>query len=268
MGVSVSDPCSREFAVAALGAALTIDLDRAGSVHTHFTETRMRRTLVVSMALLAVVNAPAAAQTCLGLASHANGQMQVAGNASFTDLSNSFGGSFGYGQPAGVFANAQVGTTSYDGLDGSAMDLGVQGGYQLTVGQAQMQLCPVASFGVGMGPKDIGGTGVDASSTHGTLGLALGKVMGPNPKMKFVPNAGLGLVYSKQKLDDGTTSVEASETYGLASIGVGLIFNSNIAVRPSISIPLGSDLSNDPTFGLTVAYNFGSSSRPAPARKR
>jgi len=86
--------------------------------------------------------------------------------------------------------------------------------------------------------------------------------------MKFFPNAGLGLVYSKQKLDDGTTSVEASETYGLASIGVGLIFNSNIAVRPSISIPLGSDLSNDPTFGLTVAYNFGSSSRPAPARKR
>ena len=114
----------------------------------------MRRTLLVSMALLAVVSAPAAAQTCLGLASHANGQMQVAGNASFTDLSNSFGGSFGYGQPGGVFANAQIGTTSFDGLDGSATDLGVQGGYQLTVGQAQMQLCPVASFGVGMGPKD------------------------------------------------------------------------------------------------------------------
>jgi hypothetical protein len=47
---------------------------------------------------------------------------------------------------------------------------------------------------------------------------------------------------------------------------VGLIFNSNIAVRPSVSIPLGSDLSNDPTFGLTVAYQFGSKS--APARKR
>ena len=84
--------------------------------------------------------------------------------------------------------------------------------------------------------------------------------------MKFVPNAGLGLVYSKQKLDDGTTAIEASETYGQASIGVGLIFSSNIAVRPSISIPLGSDLSNDPTFGVTVAYNFGS--KAAAARKR
>ena len=41
----------------------------------------MRRTLVVSLALIAVVNAPAAAQTCLGLSSHSTGQMQVAGNA-------------------------------------------------------------------------------------------------------------------------------------------------------------------------------------------
>ena len=227
----------------------------------------MRRTLVVSMALFAVVNAPAAAQTCLGLPSHANGQMQVAGNATFTDLYNSFGGSVGYGQPAGVFANAQIGTTSYDGLDGSQIDLGAQAGYQLTVGRvAQAQVCPVASFGVGMGPNDIDGFGTDASSTRGSLGIAVGKVMGANPKMKIVPNAGLGLAYQKQKLDDGVSAVEASETYGLASIGLGLIFNSNIAVRPSVSIPLGSDLSNDPTFGLAVAYNFGSKS--APARKR
>jgi len=226
----------------------------------------MRRTLVVALALVAVVNAPAAAQTCLGLASHATGRMQVSGNAQFSDVSNSFGGSFGYGQPAGIFANAQLGTTSYDGGVGSATDLGLQGGYQLTVGNARMQVCPVASFGVGMGPKDIGGFGVDMSSTRGTLGFAVGKEMGANPKMKIVPNGSLGLAYNKQKLDDGTTTLEASETYGQASIGVGLIFNSNIAVRPSISIPLGSDLSNDPTFGLTVAYNFGS--KAAPARKR
>jgi outer membrane autotransporter protein len=136
----------------------------------------------------------------------------------------------------------------------------------LTVGSAQASVCPVASFGVGMGPNDIGGTGIDASSTRGTLGLAVGKVMGANPKMKIVPNAGLGLAYQKLSQDDGTTSLSESETYGLASIGVGLIFNSNIAVRPSVSIPLGSDLSNDPTFGLTVAYSFGSKS--AASRKR
>jgi hypothetical protein len=224
----------------------------------------MRRTLVVSLALFAVVNAPAAAQTCLGLPSHSNGQMQVTGNATFTDLSNSFGTSIGYGQPAGIFGNAQLGTTSYDGLDGSAIDLGAQAGYQLTVSQAQV--CPVASFSLGMGPNDVDGAGTDVSSRQGTIGFAVGKVMGSNPKMKLVPNAGLGLAYRKQKLDDGTSSIEASETYGQASVGLGLIFNSHLAVRPSISIPLGSDFSNDPSFGLSVAYNFGSKS--APARKR
>jgi hypothetical protein len=225
----------------------------------------MRRTLVVALALVAVVNAPAAAQTCLGLPSHSNGQMQVSGNAAFTNLANSFGAGFGYGQPGGIFGSAQLGTTSYDGFNGSAIDLGAQAGYQLTVSQAQV--CPVASLSLGMGPKDVDVAGTDVSSRQGTIGFAIGKVMGANPRMKFVPNAGLGLAYRKLKLDDGTNpAVEASETYGQASVGVGLIFNSHIAVRPSISIPLGSDASNDPTFGLTVAYNFGSKS--APARKR
>ena len=228
----------------------------------------MRRTLVVSMALLAVVNAPAAAQACLGLPSHENGRMQVTGNAAFTDLSNSFSGSFGYGQPAGLFGSAGLGTTSYDGFDGSALDLGVQGGYQLTIGKvAQAQVCPVASFSLGMGPKDVDLGGTDVSSQQGSIGFAVGKLMGANPRLKIVPNAGLGLAYRKQKLDDSTNpALENSETYGLASVGVGFIFNSNIAVRPSVSIPLGSDFSNDPTFGLTVGYNFGSKS--APARKR
>ena len=224
----------------------------------------MRRTFVVALALVAVVNAPAAAQTCLGLPSHSNGQMQVTGNASFTDLSNSFGAGIGYGQAAGIFGSAHLGTTSYDGFDGSAIDLGARAGYQMTVSQAQV--CPVASLTLGMGPKDVDGAGTDVSSRTGTLGFAVGKVMGANPRMKIVPNAGLGLAFGNMKLDDGTSSVEASETYGQASLGLGLIFNSHLAVRPSISIPLGSDLNNDPTFGLTVAYNFGS--KAAPARKR
>jgi len=231
----------------------------------------MRRTLVVSMALFAVVNAPAAAQTCLGLPSHANGQMQVGGAASFSDVYNSFGASFGYGQPGSVFGKATLGRTSYDGLDGSATDIGAQVGYQMTVGRsAQASVCPVASLSLGMGPNDVDAGGTDVSGRQGSIGFAVGKVMGGSPRMQIVPNAGLGLAYRKDKLDDGTNPAqENSETYGLASVGVGLIFNSNIAVRPSVSIPLGSDLSNDPTFGLSVAYNFGTKASPARnARKR
>jgi hypothetical protein len=36
------------------------------------------------------------------------------------------------------------------------------------------------------------------------------------------------------------------------------VFNRQISVRPTVDIPVGSDLINDPTFGITVGYNFGS----------
>lgn len=216
----------------------------------------MRRTLVASLVLFAAVSAPAAAQTCLGLASHSAGQMQVAGNASFSDLTNAFGGTFGYGLPSGVFGKAGVATTSYDGVDGSAIDLGAQVGYQMSVGKAA-QICPVASLGLGMGPKDIDAAGSDLSSRQGTLGVAVGTSMSASPRMQIVPAASLGLAYRSEKIEDATGSLDASETYGQASLGVGVVFNSNITVRPSVSIPLGSDFSNDPTFGLTMGINFG-----------
>ena len=68
----------------------------------------MRRSLVVSLALLAIVQSPAVAQTCLGLASFSHGHMQVSGNGQFADGMNRFGAGFSYGLPASVFAGAQT----------------------------------------------------------------------------------------------------------------------------------------------------------------
>ena len=265
MGVSVSDPCTREFAVAAPGAALTIDLDRAGSVHTSSTETSMRRSLVVSLAMLALVNAPAVAQTCLGLASYSSGNMQVSGNGQFAEGANRFGAGFNYGLPASVFAGAQISTTSFDGADASSLGIGANVGYQLSLGKAaNIHVCPTASLELGMGPDDDA-LGINASSRAANVGFSLGTTMGASPRMQIVPSAGLGLAYLKLKVEDATTTSELSDTYGQARLGVGFIFNQQIAVRPSIDIPLGLD-NSDPTFGLTVAYSFGS--KPAPARKR
>jgi len=225
----------------------------------------MRRTLFVSMALVAAVNAPAVAQTCLGSASFSNGNMQVSGNGQFTEGVNRFGAGFAYGIPAGVFAGAQLSTTSYDGADASSMGIGANVGYQLNLGKsANIHVCPVASFELGMGPDDEA-TNTDASSQNATLGFSVGKVMGNTPRMQIIPSVGLGLAYSKLKVEDATTSSELSDTYGQAQLGVGLVFNQSIAVRPSVSIPLGLD-GSDPTFGLTVAYSFGS--KAAPSRRR
>ena len=225
----------------------------------------MRRSLVVSLALLAMVWSPAVAQTCLGLASFSQGHMQVSGNGQFTEGSNRFGAGFNYGLPASVFGGAQISTTSFDGADASSLGIGANVGYQLSLGKAaNVHVCPTASLELGNGPDD-NAAGINASSRAANVGLSLGTTMGANPRMKIIPTAGLGLAYSKLKLDDGTTTTELSDTYGQARLGVGILFNQQIAVRPSVDIPLGLDNSN-PTFGLTVAYSFGS--KPAPARRR
>ncbi len=219
----------------------------------------MRRTLVVSMALLAVVNAPAAAQACLGLASFSNGNMQVSGNGQFTEGANRYGAGFNYGIPASVFAGAQISTTSFDGAEASSLGIGANLGYQLSLGKAaNVHVCPVASLELGMGP-DVDSTattpGSNASSRLANLGFSVGTTMAASPRMQIIPSVGLGLAYSQLRLEGATTN--PSETYGQAQLGVGLVFNQTIAVRPSVSIPLGLE-GSDPTFGLTVAYSFGS----------
>jgi hypothetical protein len=217
----------------------------------------MRRSLVVSLALLAIVRAPAVAQTCQGLASFSTGQMQATGNASFGNGQNSFGATFAYGQSAGAFGGIGIGTTSIDAFNASSFDVGVAGGYQMTAGKARkIHVCPVANFGLGMGPKDVGGSGVDMSSTTGGMGVALGTSLPSGPRMQIIPTGGLGFQYLKVKADNGTNSTSASDTYGVMDLGVGFIFNSQIAVRPGVSIPLGL-AGGETSFGLTVGYNFG-----------
>jgi hypothetical protein len=220
----------------------------------------MRRSLVVSLALLAIVRSPAVAQSCQGLASFSAGQMQVAGNAQFPEGGNVWGGSFSYGMPSGVYAGADVSTTSFDGLDQSSLGIGAHAGYQMKLGRTgKLSLCPVARLALGMGPDDEAAD-INSSSTDMHFGLALGTEMGTSQQVRILPTAGLGLQYTKLKIEDtspGGASLEGSETYGLARLGVGFVFNQQISVRPTIDIPVGSDLVNDPTFGITVGYNFG-----------
>jgi hypothetical protein len=229
----------------------------------------MRRSLVVSLALLAIVRAPAVAQTCQGLASFSAGQMQVAANAQFPEGAKVWGGSFSYGMPSGVYAGADLSTLSIDNDGGSSLGIGAHAGYQMKLGRTgKMNLCPVASLALGMGPDDEAND-INGSSTDVHFGLALGTDMGSTPRMRIIPTAGLGLQYTKLKIEDtspGGATFEGSETYGLARLGVGFVFNQQISVRPTIDIPVGSDLINDPTFGLSVGYNFGS--KGAAARRR
>lgn len=225
----------------------------------------MRRSLVVFLALMATLSAPAVAQTCLGLASYSEGPLQVTGSGWLANEASSVGAGFGYGLPASVFGGLAIGSTSNEAINGSSLELGANVGYQIPLGKSgQAHLCPVAAFGVGIGPKNTFNSGVDRSNQTASVGLALGTSFLASPRMKIIPTVGLAYAYRQDKAENsaGASLFEISDNYARVQLGVGVVLRSNISVRPTADIPLGLD-GRDPTFGITVGYNFGSSHRAA-----
>jgi hypothetical protein len=219
----------------------------------------MRRILLLSLALpFTLLTTKAAAQTCVGMPSFASGKMQVTGGGSFADGASSFGGTFGYGTPKGLYGKAGLGTTSYDAFNGSSFDLNLGGGYQIPLQTSRTaELCPVASLSIGSGPNDVLGSGVDMSSRTFAFGATVGALVGRSSRMQIVPNASFQFANTRLSVDDGTNSAAGSESYGLLTLGTGFVINSRFSVNPSISIPVGLSGSST-SFGLNGAINFGS----------
>ena len=176
----------------------------------------MRRTLLLSLVLpLSLLTTKAVAQTCVGMPSFASGQMQIAGGGSFADGTSSFGGTFGYGTPKALYGKAGIGTTSYDGFDGSSFDLSVGGGYQVPLQTSRTaELCPIASLSIGSGPNDIVGSGVDMSSRTFALGASVGALVGHSTQVRILPNASFQFANTRVSLDDGTTQRPAPRAMG------------------------------------------------------
>jgi hypothetical protein len=217
----------------------------------------MRRILILSLALPLLLGSKAAAQACAGMPSFSSGPMQITAGGSFADGASSFGGTFGYGMPSGLYGKAGVGTTSYDAFDGSSFDFGVGGGYQIPLHTSRRaELCPIASLSFGSGPNDVIGSGVDMSSRNIAFGAAVGALVGHSSQMQILPNASFQFANTRLEINDGTTSTAGSESYGLLTLGTGFVFNSRFSLNPSLSIPMGLD-GSDMAFGVNGAINFG-----------
>jgi hypothetical protein len=217
----------------------------------------MRRIFILSLALPFYLSAQAAAQTCVGMPSFSSGHMQISGGGQFADGANSFGGTFGYGTPKGLYGKAGIGTTSYDAFNGSSFDFNLGGGYQVPLHASRTaELCPVASLSLGSGPNDVLGSGVDLSNRTFAFGASVGAVLGRNPQLRFLPNAAFQFANTRATVNDGTTSASDSQSYGLLTLGTGFVFNSRFSLNPSLSFPIGLDGGNT-TFGLMGAMNFG-----------
>jgi hypothetical protein len=185
--------------------------------------------------------------------------VQVSGKGSLTSASTSFEAGLGFGLPASVFGSVAFGTTSNDNFGGSSREVGATVGYQIALGRTgAIQLCPVASFGLGFGPKNTFNSGVDRSQETATVGLAMATSFLANPRMKIVPSVGLSYAYRQDQAENnaGASLFQIAHHYALAQLGVGLVLDSNISVRPGVEIPFSLNV-NDPSFALTVSYGFG-----------
>ena len=185
------------------------------------------------------------------------GRCRSAAGGQFADGTSSFAGTFGYGQPKGLYGKAALGTTSYDGLDGSSLDLGATGGYQVALKTAKpAEFCPVASLSIGSGPNDVAGTGIDMSSRTFSFGAAVGAVLSQTRRCRSCPTRASSSPTPASRWTTAPTSASGSESYGLLTLGTGFVFNSRYSLNPSINIPVGLDGSST-SFGLAGAMNFG-----------
>jgi hypothetical protein len=219
----------------------------------------MRRSLGLLLAMLAMAQSPAMAQTCMGLASYTSGPIQVTASGSFNDVSNTFGTTAGYGIPSGVYGSVEVTTTAYEPMDGSTLGFAARAGYQVNLGKTgRTQICPSAGFAIGLGPNDAA-AGIDQFGRSFTVGLNVGTELASNPRMVVVPSAGFSYAHSTQRAENnaGTELFEIPDSYLLAQIGVGLVLNRRVSVRPAIDIPLGRLESSHPDISLTLGYSFG-----------
>jgi hypothetical protein len=214
----------------------------------------MRRSLVTVLALVALVRTPAAAQTCMGLASFRHAPFQMTGSGRFSQLSNTFGATLGYGLPFGPYGTVGVSSTAYDGVNGSALTVGARAGFQLMLGKAQF--CPNAGYSLEMGPND-GGAGVDLLNRRANFGLQVGTVLSAGPRLQVVPSVGMSYVRARATAENssGATLYDIPDEYGMADLGLGIVLTKQISVRPGLEIPLGLE-GRETSVGLTVGYNW------------
>ena len=217
----------------------------------------MRRTLLASLVLFAVARTPAAAQTCMGLASFNTAPVQFTGSGQLTQLKTSVAATAGYGIPSSLWGVIGLSRSMNDDVESHRLGMSARVGYQVALDPLhRIEVCPTVSFGLGLGPD---APGVDRFGRTASVGVSAGMTWTANPRMHVVPSAGLSYAHGLEKAENatGTTLFRISSSYALLQAGVGIILNSTLSLRPSVEIPFGLD--GTPTVGFTVGYNFGRS---------
>ena len=218
---------------------------------------RVRLRLLPAIATLVVVALPSSllGQACLGQPSFALNHLQMTAGANFDKTSTSFGANFISGSES-VFGGIGIGGATFDGFEGSSLLAGATAGFQVPLTDGGAQICPIVSAQFGFGPNDFDGLGTDFTSRGVNFGIAAGGEMFKSERIAVLPSASIAFAYAEGRFDGVGGSVTTSDTYALAGLALGFLISDKLAVRPSVSFPIGLE-DADPVFGIGFALNYG-----------
>jgi hypothetical protein len=222
----------------------------------------MIRSLAYAIAVttIAVSPAVASAQTCAGAPAITSASpVNMGANAGFNSDVTTFGATLSAGTDK-AFGAVGVSRAAYDieGLDGAdSTILSVVGGLQFApASNAKIAFCPVVAFQKDFGPNDLGGSGIDVSSSAFGGGGSLGLIAYDSGTMKIIPTAGVRVYRATTKLEFDGASASESDTVGLLNLGVGFLLNERFSVIPTVQIPFGVD-DGKASFGVAGVFSFG-----------
>lgn len=217
----------------------------------------MRRKTIVLAAVLALAPVAAArAQSCMGSIDLT--PMQVGGELGSQNDVTSLVGQFGMSTQSRWFGNVGIGTVS----DNGGTVVGFRAGRQVkqTFQAGKISVCPVGSFAYQMADADL-----NISTLK--LGAAFGGTISKTPTVAIRPTGAASIARYGVSMDlGGGANVSDSEIGLMLDLGVGFVFNGNMALVPSLSLPIGFDFL-DESLNLAFTYGFGGRTASAPASR-
>ena len=221
------------------------------------------RTIAISILLLTCVTPGAMAQTCAGGPSFVNYRWQAnaglelgdGGGGSAENISAAFGTGYGV-----LFGFARVRMHFGDERLRRAYGVGGNVGADLGIAkEGRIRLCPIFSAEHVFGPNSdnfarpgtvengvvipprIGRLESDSTSISG--GALLGYVWKDDGLKRFIPTLGLLVINESTSLTLASIpDPDISETFFELRIGMGLVLNDQMALTPTVAIPMGTDL--------------------------
>jgi hypothetical protein len=199
--------------------------------------------LLFVTALTACVAASAQAQLCAGSASFTAGRMRAGVGAEFPAGGKAYGAGLTFSHRSGTYFGGQITRQDPNGGAENATDFQANVGYQTSFdGLGKIRFCPIGHVGITSLPNN------QESVKHFALGGTFGQVLSSSDNMTLAPSLGLSWMHY--------SSGGVSDSWIEATLGAGFIFNKDVTFAPMLRLPLNQD-GADPTFGFSLAYNFG-----------